>query len=283
MRCRRFLFWLAMQRLLIVLLVFWSLAQSAEWYELYHLYQQDSRSTVRDSIRTIVKANLKNPEYAFVGGLIEPDGEKALLIYRDVFSNYPLSSVADNALLKIIEYLYTKGLYVKTVKYSQELLRAYPASECVADAGYFLLSSFVAMNKPDSVDYYRRFLSEKYPAIDFSYSGIKLQVQTPAFDTVVTTNKPSAQPTPPQRSAEPIKTGGLFTLQFGAFSVPQNAAVLQNRLRKAGYSARIESVVINGRQLSAVRVGDFATRSEAQTIGEKIKREQSLDFVVVKK
>lgn len=272
-----------MRRLLIVLLLYWSLAQSANWYELYCLYQQDNRGAVHDSIRMVVKANLRNPEYAFLGGLIEPDGEKALLIYRDVFSRYPLSSVADNALLKIIEYLYTKGLYVKTVKYSQDLLRTYPTSECVADVGYFLLASFTAMNQPDSVQSYRQYLSEKYPQIDFSYGASKIQVQTSRTDSVIVSNKPSARPATPQKSEESTKAEGLFALQFGAFSVPQNAAALQHRLRKAGYSARIESVVINGRLLSVVRVGDFATRSEAQTIGEKIKREQSLDFVIVKK
>ncbi len=257
------------------------LSKGFDFNALFQTIQNGEVESIRDSVSFLVQTYPENPEVLFLSGLIEPDGDKALLIYRNVLSKYPNSTVADNAFLKIIEYIYTKGLYNKTVKYSQDLIKNYPASECIADAGYFLLASLAAMNQKDSVLYYQKYLTMHFPDINFAFDNFQSSAKYGLQDISKSSERPAI--INPQNQPQLPSKGENFVVQVGVFAIPNNAAALKSRLQKLGYPARIEDTILNGRNLLAVRVGDFATRAEAQAFGEKLKQEQHLEFVVIKK
>lgn len=272
-----------MKTTVLGLILFCQLGWASEWQRLFQAYQQSNSPVIRDSIYQLIKTAPLKPEHRFLEGLIEINGERAIAIYRDVFTKYPKSEVADNALLKITEYLYVKGLYAKTSKYALDLIRLYPNSECIGEAGFFLLSSLLAMNKGDSADYYQRLLSAQFPGIVFTAGG-PTEIAQPAVQTGKPQTAPLALGT--EKGNEPRNqtsaASGKYFLQVGVFGVPQNAAALRTRLQKAGYDARVEAITVQGRQLSAVRLGNFQTRTEAQVMGDKLKREQGIEYLILK-
>ncbi|HPC35977.1 MAG TPA: SPOR domain-containing protein [Candidatus Marinimicrobia bacterium] len=241
-----------------------------------------------DSVKILLPALIAkypdNPELLFISGMIETDGEAALLIYRDVLSRFPNSSVADDAFLKIIEYLYAKGLYSKTEKYASELIKTYPQSDLIDKAVYLRLCSLNALHQRDSVDYYYKYYSAQYPNLDFHFENYQIASKR---STVESGEK--FQPTGSQKTAQPAfspavekSEPGNFTLQMGVFGEMANARELRNKLERLGYSVTFRQVERAGRKLTAVLVGSFKTEDEARAVGNKLKRDHNLDFIVVK-
>lgn len=257
--------------------------------------KQKIRAGEVDSVRTLLPALIAkypdNPELLYINGVIETDGEAALLIYRDVLSRFPSSSVADDALLKIIEYLFTKGLYTKTEKYASELIKTYPQSDLIDKAIYLRLCSFNALNKRDSVDYYYKYYSTQYPNLNFHFEDYKI-----ASKVTSTESKKQSQPTSSQissnaKSAETqtyslpkveVPGQGNFTLQMGVFGDPANARALRSKLEKLGYSVTLRQIERSGRKLTAVLAGSFKSEEQARAVGNKLKKDHNLDFIVVK-
>lgn len=276
----------------ILFLIFpmWLSAQDLSAY--YNLLETGERDSVLRAIPAIKAQFPDSPEALYLSGLVETDGEKALLIYKDVLNKYPESQRADDAFLKVIEFIYTKGLYNKTIKYSRDMIRVYPNSELIGGCVHFLLCSFNAMNRRDSVDFYVDYYARAYPGIQTDFAGYSC---TPRLTIAASQKSPaSVLPPAPKETNQQIapsvpidqiekKPAGKYTLQFGAFSNESNAMALKSRLKSAGLQPFIQPLNLNNKSLLSVRAGSFATKDEAQKVGEKLKREKKIDYVVVEK
>jgi len=269
-----------MRRLLpIFILLFTSpvFAQSLEQY--FNSIEKDQVDQVRQAIPDLIRKYPNNPDVLYLSALVERDGDKALLIYKDVMSQYPNSNRADDALTKIIEYLYTKGLYKKTIDYSKQLIAKYPDSENVANCVYMMLCSFNVMNKKDSVDYYYSYYLRLYPDLKMPFFNYQ------SVSTYVTGEKPVAVTT---RTAAPgiveqKPSGEKWALQVGAFGNSQNALALKNRLSTYGYQPYIQKIKGKSGDLLAVRVGNYESQEEANRAGERLKSLHKIDFIVIKR
>lgn len=62
-------------------------------------------------------------------------------------------------------------------------------------------------------------------------------------------------------------------MQLAAFSDDKGAKALANKLKRAGYAAYVEPVTTSRGTLWRVRVGGYATRSEADAARVKLKDE----------
>jgi hypothetical protein len=249
---------------------------------------------VKKQLPALIAQYPANPELHYLSGVLESDGEAALLIYRDVLSRYPNSSVADDAFLKIIEYLFTKGLYAKTDKYAREFLRTYPRSELIDKAVYLQLSSLSARNQRDSVDYYYQYYSQRYPEMDFHFANYRSASNLSLVETnhrlpgkqsaaAVSTGSVKGASLAKPKTPETKSAVGKYTLQMGVFGNPANAKDLRLKLERLGYPVDYKKVERSGRTLTVVLTGSFMTEDEARIIGNKLKKEKNLDFVVVKK
>jgi tetratricopeptide (TPR) repeat protein len=245
----------------------------------YDYVNQDKADLVELAIPQLIRSYPNNPDVLFLSALVEPEGDKALLIYKDVLSQYPNSKKADNALIKIIEYLYAKGLYKKTIIYSKQLILKYPDSENIGDCVYLLLCSFSVMNKKDSVDYYYAHYLEKYPDLDlqfYNYQSVPSYVTDDRFATKV---KQVERVKPPERQVSKPK----YALQVGAFGNPQNALILKNRLISYGYDPYVQKIKGSRRDLLSVRVGRYNSRIDAVEAGNRLKELHNIDYIVVKR
>jgi tetratricopeptide (TPR) repeat protein len=245
----------------------------------YDYVDQDKADLVKLAIPQLFRSYPNNPDVLYLSALVEPEGDKALLIYKDVLSQYPNSKKADNALTKIIEYLYTKGLYKKTIRYSKQLIMKYPDSEKVGNCVYMLLCSFNVMNKKDSVDYYYTYYLEKYPNLDlqfYDYQSVPSYVTGDRFTTKV---KQVERVKPPERQVSKPK----YALQVGAFGNPQNALILKNRLKSYGYDPYVQKIKGGRRDLLSVKVGRYDSRADAVEAGDRLKALHNIDYIVVQR
>lgn len=96
---------------------------------------------------------------------------------------------------------------------------------------------------------------------------------TPPTNTAASTSKPAATPAP-------IATGTGFALQLAAFSKPEDAVALRDKLRAAGFTAFTESVATDKGSLTRVRVGPVITRVDAELLKAQVKAKLGLDGIV---
>jgi cell division septation protein DedD len=105
--------------------------------------------------------------------------------------------------------------------------------------------------------------------------------------TAATPAKPvAAAPKPTSASAKPAETPKPaaanvgFAVQLGAFSKPQDANALRDRLRAGGFSAFVEQVKTDKGTLSRVRVGPVISRADADQLKAQIASKVGMEGMV---
>jgi cell division septation protein DedD len=93
-------------------------------------------------------------------------------------------------------------------------------------------------------------------------------------------NTATAPASKPAASAPVAATGTGYALQLAAFSKPDDAAALRDKLRAAGFTAFTESVATDKGALTRVRVGPVITRAEADQLKAQVKAKLGLDGIV---
>jgi tetratricopeptide (TPR) repeat protein len=249
----------------------------------FNYINRDELESVRSAIPRLMQKYPNNPGVQYLAALVEPDGDKALLIYKDILSQYPNSDYADDALTKIIEYLYAKGLYSKTIGYSKQLISKYPDSENIAKCVSMLLCSFSITNNKDSVDYYYEYYLKRYPKMKLQFADYQVAPSLVTDDKSDAGSSHSEKTSSPSTPSPKTSSRGSFALQVGAFANPQNALVLKNRLKSLGYDSYIEKTKGSTQDLMLVRVGNYSTQDEAKLNGERLKTAHNINYIIVKK
>lgn len=91
--------------------------------------------------------------------------------------------------------------------------------------------------------------------------------------------QPEAAPLAPDSKAAPATAG--WVVQVGAFGQEANAIALRDRLRKAGYTAFVERVVVDAKTVYRVRVGPYVERSAAEAELTGLARDSGLQVRVM--
>ena len=251
----------------------------------YKLIESGKIADVRKDIPELISRYPKSAEVLYLSGLVENDGEKALLIFKDVLSKYPNSPSAPKALLKINEYLYTKGLYRQTGKYTKQLLKRYPESGLIEEAIPLLAGSFRVRNMKDSADYYIYLYDEMYSELHIAEKFIENQDKytlsevaqgSSRSSNIINTNRGSRT-----TAKQYLKKKNLYSIQIGAFSVTANAYGIKDDLKARGYDAFIHQIKSKEKTLFAVRVGGFVTKAEAERFGKLLKKKEKMNYIIV--
>ena len=101
---------------------------------------------------------------------------------------------------------------------------------------------------------------------------------SPAAATPAAKTAPSPPAATAPAAASSERSG--FALQLAAFSKPEDAAALRDKLRAAGFSAFTETVATDKGALTRVRVGPVITRAEADQLKSQVKAKLGLDGIV---
>jgi cell division septation protein DedD len=102
-----------------------------------------------------------------------------------------------------------------------------------------------------------------------------------AKPVAATVTKPAEIAKPVAPTPKPVATSGTgFAVQLAAFSKPDDATALRDRLRGAGFSAFTEAVSTDKGTLTRVRVGPVLNRAEADQLKAQVKSKVGIDGIV---
>ncbi|GEM_PF-82506 len=265
-------------------------AQNIEMY--LSLIREGRIEEVRTNLPELLSKYPAHPGVLYLKALTTVDGDSSIQQFRRLIERFPNSEYADDAGIKIGEYLYARGLYSQASVQLRNIPLHYPASSHLERAMRLMVRSYQATGEVDSARHYLRVFKRRYPDIDYSQFGIPDIDVKPEVALVKVGKDQAKKKIASSRKALPKKrktvqkqpktTGKPWVVQVGAFSKYANAKKLKLRLSQSGYQVVLGEVVSNGRRLHTVRVVRYASRSDAIQAGKELKRKFGLDFRVLK-
>ena len=78
-------------------------------------------------------------------------------------------------------------------------------------------------------------------------------------------------------------TGGGYTVQLGSFARETNAEALAARVKELGYRPVVEVATLGGQTYHRVVLGGLSDRNEAERLGEHIRSELGITYLVRQK
>ena len=240
-----------------------------------------------------------HPSVLFLTGLLEPDGEKAKDIFLTVYKSHPNSYYSDDSVMKIAEYYYAAGLYIQAAEWLKRMALYYSRSEHIERAVKLFLNSLIVSGSRDTALYYSKVFKRQFPKMDVdskisqllaeesakTTSEINNNIQLAQLDkekSVIDKNSESVYGNFKIQTKENTSTKFPFSLQIGAYSTQVNAENQKKQLIAAGFLARVEEKLSNGRILYVVRIGYYSNRSEAKYESKKIKNSLDIDSIITK-
>ncbi|MEE8336299.1 MAG: SPOR domain-containing protein [Candidatus Neomarinimicrobiota bacterium] len=264
---------------------------SAQDINLYlSLLERGHIREVQDNIPELLSRYPYNPGIKYIQALVTLKGDSSYTLYREIIDEYPNSSYASEAALKIGEYLFARGLYSQSSTQLKEYLFVYPRAAHHQRALDLMVNSLQATGEETEAVKILKKLKQIYPGLDYNKYGLS-GLGTSAGEAKLVKLDPEKTITRikaklPKKKTRIIVSRGIpnpWVVQVGAFGKYDNAKRLQNQLKKNGYKAVIQAVNSNGRRLHTVRVVRFDTRAKATEIGRVLKQKFGLDFRVINK
>ena len=105
---------------------------------------------------------------------------------------------------------------------------------------------------------------------------------TDAAKKRVTTTRPPADAT--KGGAAPATTGAIergWVVQLGTYYNPDNAHRVRDKLMKHGYAVDMQSVVLKRGKATRVRIGPFASKTEAISMQARIHKDLGMEGMVL--
>ncbi len=248
----------------------------------FEMAYQGQRARVAEALPELYRQHPNDGSVLFLEGLITEDGDAAVELFKRVVSLFPTSPHAPDALLKVGEYYYSRGLYVQASRYLKRIPVHYPRSNLVYQGIRLYLNALLVSGARDTALFYAQVFSRKYPEVEFDLEAGRAAGLPPAeaaAPPAVTT-----APAPAESVVAPItqtQGGKGVRLQVGAFSVRKNAQRQQALLESLNYKVTIERRLHDDRALHLVMVEGFRSREDARLAGELLKDNYGIDFLVV--
>ena len=235
-----------------------------------------------------------NPSLMYLKGLLENNGEEAMIIFSKLYNTHPTSQYGDDAVMKVAEYYYAAGMYVKAANWLKKMPIYYSRSEHIERAVKLFLNSLIVSGHKDTAIFYSRVFERQFPSLDVDGKINDLlrdfeksdQEKKSAKEFAPNFPKPEVAPVEIVDEIQIVKddaniASGIFSLQTGAYSVMDNAESQKINLIISGFSARIDELYNSNTTLYAVRIGHYDNRQDAQNVGAQIKTRLGINTIVI--
>jgi len=169
-------------------------------------------------------------------------------IFEIILKEFKQSSFRDEATLGLGDTFFLRGEYDKAKAYYQELININGRGKLVPAAYYRLSQCAFKQGNPAEGKEYLNKLKEGSP-----------------LNPELLLNR--------DLCFLPDSSDFYYTVQVGAFSSPENARRLTDKLVQNGYPAYLEEVASPGKPSYRVRVGKFKLRKEAAQWNDKLTQE----------
>lgn len=242
-------------------------------FNLEKILKTHNEQEVREWALTLIEKYKGSATAHYLEALIERDANKAVEKYIQLFTKFPKSKYAGEALFRTAQYNFSRGLYVSSRKYFLNLVEKFPGSQYADDSMYFAAAClYASRNYASSQSELKNFLTQ-YPNSPFKdlakedLKEIKSKTNGRTFDIRPQINK----------------SKGKFTLQMGAFTQINNALNLRNYFSKLGLPVEIREKTRERKKVYLVWLGSFETKDTAYNFGETLKREHGKPYRIIEK
>lgn len=281
----------------ISILISISVTRSQNLTRYFELLEEGKLSEVRADIDQLLAQFPNHAGVMFLAAQSQERAEDAVMAYKKLIQNHPNSKYADDAMLKVGEYLYARGLYTQASAQLAKVPRIYPRSEHIQRAIDLQINSLLAIGEKDSITTYLEIYQKEFPYLDFNYNYKTGQplVTRPMENEVITASeeelseaivKPVSSATKKNESKVKEKSKPVprpYVVQVGAYGSEVNARRQKQRLEQAGYEVELWPITVSGKKLQAVQIVRFETRKEASQVGDHLKKNFGFNFMVVKR
>lgn len=115
--------------------------------------------------------------------------------------------------------------------------------------------------------------------LDDNVAGVTREPGAPSVASPVSRSSTSTvlEPTPPRGPRDGMPS---WVVQVASLGSPEAAQAMQDKLRKAGYSAFVEQAEVRGKLFYRVRVGPEVDRANAERTAARLRQQQKLDTLI---
>jgi len=268
---------------ILVLLIFLSSTIGQDFSTYKKLIDEGKLEEVQKSLPYLSSQYPEHPFVHYLTASVNTDGEDAIKQFREIIENHPGSIACELSIMKVGEYLYSKGLYTQASEQLKIIPLYYPDSKNIENSVHLMKKSYLATGEQDSIDKYLDIFSKKYSELNFNdynyYSSVILPEEKPIIEAIID----SAEVIEQEIHVEEVKLGEKpWVVQVGAFGDKKNADIIVERLKSAGYNIE---VIENSDDITLylVQIVRFATIEEAINIGEKVNDQFGIYFRIIER
>ena len=295
-----------MMRLLIILLLVSNLFSQTGVELLIENIQLGKTKDALAALPALERDFPNHPGVMYLAALLETDGDLAREQYQQLYKHHQNSEYADDAVMKIAEYYYAAGLYIKSSEWTKRMARYYARSEHIDRAVKLFLNALIISGSKDTAFYYSKVFKKQFPKMDVDTKLSQLlneleiapteqlpvnaiEDKTPKSGGIL--NKiveTLSSPVPDEIELPmPIFTSNKsvinqpFSLQIGAYGEEENADLQSRQLNAAGFSARVELRKSNTRTLYVVKLGYYEDRMMATAAKQELMSTLGIDTFII--
>jgi hypothetical protein len=222
--------------------------------------QGDSaRSVVRTRLAALSPSDSVYAEALFAAGTVAEHLDSALSAFRRISIEYSQTAWADDALLRIAQLSFAARDFGTVRRSTDRILLDYPFSDVKAGAAYW--AARVRLEEGQSAEacpYLQR-------AVDEAGADIELGNRARYYLQRCRAAAPAGRDT----TSPPAAGRTVYAVQTAAVATAAAADEAMRGLAQAGYQPR---VMHDSDGLFKVRVGEFATRPQAQALQAELRR-----------
>ena len=268
----------------------WGYSQS----EVDDLIQEVYAGKTQNAIKAMPE--LKNefselPSLLFLDALIDKDIDRSIEKFKKFFKYYESSEYADDAIMKISEYYYTKGSYVQSSKWLKKINLYYPNSEHINRSLNLYLRTLTLSGREDTARQYIQTFKKKYSDVSFdkylldNFDNDRADTENNQSDKIdkntllQAVEELKASLTSKQKNKKKYH----YSVQVGAYSDMENAVQVRDELLSLNFNTRIDIIYLSTKDINlyAVREGYFKSKKYAEGTRKKIRSRTGYNAMVV--
>ncbi|UCB52602.1 MAG: SPOR domain-containing protein [Candidatus Zixiibacteriota bacterium] len=193
--------------------------------------------------------------------------DSALLRFGQILRSFSGSSWAQWAQLGRGDCFFANQDYHQAVTEYDKILDVNRYSQAFPFALSGLARSFARLEDPERALLYHNLLRERYPR------------SVESIQNLIETGRP---PTGVRGADQAERMAGVrYTIQLGVFGERQNALRLRSQFEEQGYSVRIRSKTIGGKEYRSVQLGSFVSYQEALRVKEELESQTGESYRIV--
>ena len=249
-------------------------------------HSDSARAVVSQLLQATQPSDSLYPEILFTQAMVTSDAGEMRTVLQRIAVEYSTSAWADDALLRLVQIDFATHNLSGAARNLEKLRADYPASDLISVASYWAARVYFDQSNPalacrwladglaksqGDIEQQNRlgYLNQRCANVTASAAGDSAAAprDSSKMASADSTRAPAADSTasPGAATGKPVKT--IYRIQIAAVGNKAAATDTERKARALGLTV----VTIHDKKLYKVRVGQYATRAEAQAAATGLK------------